>query len=304
MAELSAFLAKKRYAVVTGGNKGIGLEICRQLASQGLLVIMTARDEKRGIEALENLKKSGINPDDLVFHQLDVTDSNSVASLADFIKAKFGKLDILVNNAAINGVILNPDALAATLAGTPGVEDNLGQFSQQTYELAEECIRTNYYGAKRTIEVLLPLLQLSDSPRIVNVSSSLGKLKLIPSERIRKILGDIDNLAEEKINQILNDFLRDFKDGLFVSKGWPPHYSAYIMSKAALNALTRILAKKYPSIIINAICPGFVKTDMTGNKGFLSVEEGGASPTKLALMPPGSPSGLFYVRFEVSSFDE
>jgi len=82
--------------VVTGGNKGIGLEICRQLASQGLLVIMTARDEKRGIEALDNLKRSGINPDDLVFHQLDVTDSNSVASLADFIKAKFGKLDILV----------------------------------------------------------------------------------------------------------------------------------------------------------------------------------------------------------------
>ena len=82
--------------MVTGGNRGIGLEICRQLTSQGVLVILTARDEKRGIEAVENLKKSGINPDDLVFHQLDVTDSNSIASLADFIKARFGKLDILV----------------------------------------------------------------------------------------------------------------------------------------------------------------------------------------------------------------
>jgi len=82
--------------VVTGGNKGIGLEICTQLASQGVLVILTARDEKRGIEGVETLKKSGINPDDLVFHQLDVTDSDSIASLADFIKAKFGKLDILV----------------------------------------------------------------------------------------------------------------------------------------------------------------------------------------------------------------
>ncbi|KAJ8450196.1 hypothetical protein Cgig2_033390 [Carnegiea gigantea] len=126
----------------------------------------------------------------------------------------------------------------------------------------------------------------------------------IPSERIRKILGDVDSLTEEKIDEILNEFLRDFKDGSFVSKGWPPHFSAYIVSKAALNALTRILAKKYPSIMINAICPGFVKTDINANTGVLSVEEGGASPTRLALMPPGALSGLFYVRYEVSSFDE
>lgn len=125
-----------------------------------------------------------------------------------------------------------------------------------------------------------------------------------PSERIRKILGDVDSLTEEKIDEILNEFLRDFKDGSFVSKRWPPHFSAYIVSKAALNALTRILAKKCPSMMINAICPGFVKTDINANTGVLSVEEGGASPTRLALRPPGSPSGLFYVRYEVSSFDE
>ncbi|KAJ8450195.1 hypothetical protein Cgig2_033389 [Carnegiea gigantea] len=158
MAESTPFLAKKRYAVVTGGNKGIGLEICRQLASQGVLVILTARDQKRGIEAVENLKNCGINPDDLVFHQLDVTDSNTIASLADFIKAKFGKLDILVNNAGISGVNLNRDALTAA-SGTPGAQVNYGEVTKQTYELAEECIRTNYYGPKRTIEVLLPMLE-------------------------------------------------------------------------------------------------------------------------------------------------
>ncbi|GFP82707.1 (+)-neomenthol dehydrogenase, partial [Phtheirospermum japonicum] len=92
-----------RYAVVTGANKGIGLEICRQLASQGVSVVLTARNEKRGLEAIEKLKKSGLS-DYVMFHQLDVTDFSSVDSLAGFIKSKIGKLDILVNNAGVNGV--------------------------------------------------------------------------------------------------------------------------------------------------------------------------------------------------------
>ena len=84
-----------RYAVITGANKGIGLEICRQLAANGVIVVLTARDEKRGVEALESLKGSGLS--NVVFHQLDVGDPASIASLADFIKTQFGKLDILVS---------------------------------------------------------------------------------------------------------------------------------------------------------------------------------------------------------------
>ncbi|XP_020084216.1 short-chain dehydrogenase/reductase 2b-like [Ananas comosus] len=80
-------------AVVTGGNKGIGLEICRQLASTGVRVILTARDEKRGLEAAEKLKQSGLS--DVIFHRLDVTDSSGIASFAEFVKISFGKLDIL-----------------------------------------------------------------------------------------------------------------------------------------------------------------------------------------------------------------
>lgn len=83
-----------RYAVVTGANKGIGFEICRQLASNGIAVVLTARDEKRGIEAVEKLKSSGY--DDVVFHQLDVAEPASISRLADFIASRFGKLDILV----------------------------------------------------------------------------------------------------------------------------------------------------------------------------------------------------------------
>lgn len=103
-----------RIAVVTGGNKGIGFEICKQLASNGVKVVLTARDEKRGLEAVEKLKDFGLSHL-VVFHQLDVTDPASVASLSDFVKTKFGKLDILVNNAGLSGVRLNPLALSTAL---------------------------------------------------------------------------------------------------------------------------------------------------------------------------------------------
>lgn len=88
--------------MVTGANKGIGLEICRQLASNGIVVILTSRDEKRGLEAVQKLKdsSSGLS-DHIVFHQLDVTDPASVSSLANFIKTHFGKLDILVRSRSL-----------------------------------------------------------------------------------------------------------------------------------------------------------------------------------------------------------
>lgn len=86
-----------RYAVVTGGNKGIGYETCKQLASKGLVVVLTSRDEKRGIEAIERLKKeSNFTNDQVLFHQLDIMDPASISSLVDFINTKFGRLDILV----------------------------------------------------------------------------------------------------------------------------------------------------------------------------------------------------------------
>ena len=84
-----------RYAVVTGANKGIGFKICRKLASNGIVVVLTARDEKKGLEAVEKLREFG-QSDHIVFHQLDVADPASIASFADFIKTKYGKLDILV----------------------------------------------------------------------------------------------------------------------------------------------------------------------------------------------------------------
>ncbi|KAG6663455.1 hypothetical protein CIPAW_02G028000 [Carya illinoinensis] len=248
----------KRYAVVTGANKGIGFEIVRQLASKGIVVVLTARDEKK-----------------------------------DFIKAKFGKLDILVNNAGISGLKQEADLAGAELGWA-----NL----PQTYELAEACLQTNYYGTRGMAETLIHLLQLSNSPRIVNVSSSIGIIKNIPNKRAQGVLGDVENLTEEKLDEILKEFLKDFKEGSVEAKGWPTFASAYTISKAAVSAYTRILAKKYPSFCINCVCPGYVKTDLNSNAGNVPVEEGAARAVRLALLPDGSPSGMFFVQQEVSSF--
>ncbi|KAG5009230.1 hypothetical protein JHK87_017745 [Glycine soja] len=294
----------ERYAVVTGANKGIGLEIVRQLASAGIKVVLTARNEERGIQALQTLKDSGLSHL-LLFHQVDVADATSVASLADFIKSKFGKLDILVNNAGIGGaVIKDTDSFTSLLLkrGAAPEEDGTKAITQ-SYELAEECLQINYYGAKTTVESLLPLLQLSDSPRIVNVSSTMGQLERLPKGSwAREVFSDANIITEEKVDEILKKFLRDFQEGSLESNGWPRHLGAYIVSKAAMNAYTRILAKKYPSFCINSVCPGYVKTDITANTGLLTVEEGAASPVRLALLPNGSPSGLFYYRSHVASF--
>ncbi|KAL5061985.1 hypothetical protein RYX36_023722 [Vicia faba] len=268
-----------RYAVVTGSNKGIGFEIVRQLAEAGIKVVLTARDEKRGLQALETLKASGLSHS-VVFHQLDVADASSVASLAHFVKSQFGKLDIL--------------ALSA---------ENRKKALIQTHELAKECLQTNCYGSKITSESLLPLLQLSDSPRIVNVSSTLGQLESIPYGWAKSIFSDADNLTEEKVDKVLKKFLNDFKEGsLDGDNGWPKTLSAYIISKAAINAYTRIVAKNFPFVSINSVCPGYVVTDITDNTGFLTVEEGAASVVRLALIPNDSPSGFFFYRNEVSSF--
>ncbi|KAL6126117.1 hypothetical protein ACLB2K_074168 [Fragaria x ananassa] len=291
-----------KYAVVTGANKGIGLETVRQLASKGITVALTARDEKRGLEAVEKLEESGLSGQ-VVFHQLDVADPSSIASLARFIKTQFGKLDILVNNAGIFGAIVDADGFRAAIASGASREAGQNDFKKlvtETYELAEECVQINYYGAKRTAEALIPLLQLSDSPRIVNVSSSMGKLQNIPSDQVKRVLRtDVENLSEEAVDQVLTEFLKDFKEGLLETKGWPSLGAGYTVSKAAMNAYTRILAKKYPVFRINSICPGYVKTDINFNTGFLAVEEGAASVVNLALLPNDGPTGLFFFRSEV-----
>ncbi|KAK8449260.1 hypothetical protein SEVIR_7G188500v4 [Setaria viridis] len=174
-----------RIAVVTGGNKGIGLEVCRQLAASGVTVVLTARDETRGAAAVEKLREQGLS--DVIFHQLEVTDASSIARLAEFLKTRFGRLDILVNNAAISGVELvddpsfGPKPVGEQFNGMDW-HQRIGWMyknSRETYSTAKEGLRTNYYGTKHVTEALLPLLQSSYDGRIVNVSSGFGLLRVI-----------------------------------------------------------------------------------------------------------------------------
>ncbi|OVA14093.1 Short-chain dehydrogenase/reductase SDR [Macleaya cordata] len=287
-----------------GGNKGIGLEICRQLASNGIIVVLTARDEERGIRAVEDLKGSGIP--DVIFHQLDVKDPTSITSLANFIETHFRKLDILVNNAGDNGLIVEGEAMKALNFRGGNLKDEnanlLKGVVEETYERTEECVETNYYGTKRVTEALLPLLQLSNSARIVNVSSIYGQLKFISNEKIKEELNNVDCLTIERIDELMRKFLKDFREGTLKTNGWPVAISAYKVSKAAINAFTRILARKFPTFCINAVHPGLVKTDLSFNRGNLTAEEGAKAPVMLALLPSNGPSGCYFDQMEMSTF--
>ncbi|WRX08172.1 hypothetical protein QQP08_000659 [Theobroma cacao] len=93
----------------------------------------------------------------------------------------------------------------------------------QTYELAEECLKKNYYGIKRVVEALAPCLRLSDSASIVNVTSYLGVLQLLSNEWAKGVLSDVESLTEERVEEVLNEFLKDFKEGRMKSDGWPTY---------------------------------------------------------------------------------
>ncbi|KAJ3705149.1 hypothetical protein LUZ61_008854 [Rhynchospora tenuis] len=197
-------------AVVTGGNKGIGLEICKELASNGVGLILTARDEKRGKEAVEKLT-TDYGFTNVIFHLLDVTDHSSIASLVSFVKNQFGKLDILVNNVAIPGIELS-QPIDEKLP-QPERAKLFQKYQVQSYQRAFDCLKTNYYGVKNMMEAFLPLLQSSNAGRIVNVSSTRGQLQDL-SEKLRKELEDIDNLTVERIDQLTNSFPKHVRDNM------------------------------------------------------------------------------------------
>ncbi|CAL4886453.1 unnamed protein product [Urochloa decumbens] len=297
----------KEVAVVTGGNTGLGLEICRQLASNGVTVVLTARDEKRGAEAVSILGSLGLS--NVHFHQLDVSDPTSAVRLADFIKEKFGKLDILVNNAAIAGTtneIGNPETFRQEVAGMDRRErvKRMREHMTEPYKQAEECLRTNYHGTKAVTKALLSLLQSSSPGRIVNISSSYGLLRFFSGEEFKQELDNIDGLSEQRLDDLSELFLSDFKDGQLEHRGWPTEggFIAYKVSKALMNAYSRILAKEHPSLCINCVHPGFVQTDMSFQVGDLTVEEGARGALMMAMAPKGGMTGGYLNCTEFASF--
>jgi len=231
---------KNRVAVVTGANKGIGLEIARQLARRGATVFIGARDDARGREAAEKLRSEGLDARPL---RIDVSDAQSVAAAAAELERAVGRLDVLVNNAAI-----------AIDDGPPSrvSEDAL----RRTYE-------TNVFGVVRATQAFLPLLRRSDAGRIVNMSSGLGSIAQNSDPSF--------SLADAK-------------------------YLAYNSSKTAVNAITVQFAWELRDtpIKVNAADPGYVATDMNQNQGPRSVEQGAATPVRLATLPADGPTGGYF----------
>ncbi|XP_077212327.1 uncharacterized protein LOC143847398 [Tasmannia lanceolata] len=275
-------------AVVTGSNRGIGYEIARQLAANGLTVILTSRCITRGHEAIKALQEEGLN---LAFHQLDIVDSASIKLFAEWIAKNYGGLDILVNNA--------------------GVNFNIG--SDNLIEFAENVIATNYFGTKWMTESMIPLMKPSASgARIVNVSSRLGRLNgrrnKLGDIVLREQLAKEECLSEELIDATAAKFLEQVKDGSWTSGGWPQMFTDYSVSKLALNAYTRLMARKLSNspnghkIYINCYCPGWVKTAMTGWEGNISSEEGADTGVWAALLPGEQATGRFFAERREISF--
>lgn len=213
-------------ALVTGANKGIGLEIARQLAQKGWKVFVGARDAAAGQTAAKSMGG------DAEFLELDVTDSGRLAEAARVLSGKADHLDVLVNNA---GILLDRDD--SVLALSP--------------EIATKTFDTNTLGPLRVTQAFLSLLQKSQEPRIINVSSGAGQLS-----------GELQS--------------------------WAPAYS---ISKTALNALTLQLVAALPGFAVNSVCPGWVRTSMGGSSAPRSVEEGADTIVWLADEAPQNLTG-------------
>ena len=225
-------MTEQRVALVTGANRGIGLEVGRQLAARGLRVVLTARDPAKGQAAAERLAAAGL---DVAFYALDVTDPAAAEAARGWVEARYGHLDVLVNNAAVyldKGVTIFDEPLATF----------------------DETLATNLYGPLHLCRAFVPGMRRRGYGRVVNVSSESGQLSTMG--------------------------------------GYTP---AYAISKAALNALTRVVAAEAgPAVKVNAVCPGWVRTDMGGPNASRSVAQGADSIVWLATLPDSGPTGGFF----------
>jgi NAD(P)-dependent dehydrogenase (short-subunit alcohol dehydrogenase family) len=221
---------RSRTALVTGGNRGIGMETCRQLSKAGLDVVLTARDLASGRAAGDQLGRLGYR---VLVEQLDVTSTRSVADCATRLRDEGVEVDVLVNNAGVYPT------------------ESFFSLSEETFTNA---IDVHLVGAFRTCQAFLPAMAERGYGRVVNVSSGLGAVT--------------DNI---------------------------PSPAAYGIAKAALNALTLVVsAAMRPSVKVNAVCPGWVRTDMGGSGASRDVSQGADTVTWLALLPDSGPTGGFF----------
>jgi NAD(P)-dependent dehydrogenase (short-subunit alcohol dehydrogenase family) len=232
----------RKVALITGATRGIGLETARQLAAEGVHVIVGAREAGKGDEVARTLQAEGASAEAVA---IDVTDASSIAQAVRSIEQRHGKLDILVNNAGILR------------------DDFTKKPSEQTLEAWRATFDTNLFGLVAVTQAFLPLLHKAPAARIVNVSSILGSLAL----------------HADPASPIYN-----FK------------VPAYNVSKSAVNAWTVQLAYELRNgpIKVNAIHPGYVRTDMNNGEGELDIAEGARTSVRLALIDADGPNGGYF----------
>ena len=240
---------EKSVALVTGANQGIGLQIAKDLVRHGFTVLVGSRDFERG-----ELAAKEVGPNAIAL-QLDVTDHASITAAAERIRKELGRLDVLIQNAAIS----NTNKL-------PG--QSIVEYSKSTrpsnvsLDEVRAVWETNVFGVLAVYQSMLPLLREAPAARIVNVSSGVGSLTT-NSDRAyhyRAIFGLV-----------------------------------YPASKTALNAITLAMALELEStgIKVNAVSPGYTKTNLNGYEGTETLEEGAREAVRVALLGPDSPTGTF-----------
>jgi NAD(P)-dependent dehydrogenase (short-subunit alcohol dehydrogenase family) len=248
----------ERTIIVTGASRGLGREVSRQLAEQGYRVVLTARKQADAERAAAEMSGAGL----VLPRQLDVASAASVRELASAL-VELGPIAGLVNNAGISLQGFDSSVVRTTLA-------------------------VNFFGALSVTEALAP--QIVDGGTIVMVSSGMGELSAYSAELRARFLSP--SLDVRALVHLVDELDTDVKLGRHAARGWPS--SAYRVSKAALNALARIEARERPHLRVNAICPGWVKTDMGGSGASRSVEHGARGIVWAATLSAEGPSGGFF----------
>jgi NAD(P)-dependent dehydrogenase (short-subunit alcohol dehydrogenase family) len=250
------------FAVITGANRGLGLRTSQDLAARGWRLGISSRDPDHGRRAAEGLRGVGA---DVQFIPLNVADAESVRDFVSRARAEWPPIDALVNNAGVS------------LSGFDG-------------PVAERTMATNFYGPLRLTDELAD--RLASPANVVMVSSGMGELAGLPSELRASFANPA--LTRKGLIELVERFVREVKDGSYRRSGWPTN--AYRVSKVALNALTRILSKELAPrhVHVNAICPGWVRTDMGGSSAPRSIERGAEGIVWGATLAPNGPTGTFF----------
>jgi carbonyl reductase 1 len=268
-----------RVALITGANKGIGKEIVRQLAqleeggddddSSSWIILLGSRDQDVGDKAVQELvaetKTKTHSNTRIICCPLDVTDDQSIQEAKTMVeKHGQGKLHVLINNAAI---CFNDPTLYGRVPYTP--------FEQQ----ANITVTTNFFGTLKVTQTMVPLLLASESPRIINIASAAGRLAILRSQSLVQTFTS-PSLQLQELEALMQQFVSDVEAGIHTTKGWPN--TCYGMSKLGIIAMTKVMARHYPGIMINSVDPGYCATEQNNNQGVLPASRGAVTPCYLA----------------------